>query len=81
MPFNQGEPIELQPINFFLVHSSMVEKRSQPSPSDLNSYCPTTILECDLDSPNIRKNAFSHSTIRKSPTPNGKIIFPCVERG
>ena len=27
MPFNQGEPKELQPINFFLVHSSMVEKK------------------------------------------------------
>jgi hypothetical protein len=33
MPFNQGEPRELQPINFFLVHSSMVEKRSHPSPT------------------------------------------------
>jgi hypothetical protein len=81
MPFNQGEPKVLQPTNFFLVHSSMVEKRSHPSPSDLNYYCPTTILESDLKRPSIGKNAFSDSTIRKSPTPNGKNIFPCVERG
>lgn len=70
-PFNQVEPQVLQPINFFLVHSSRVEKRNHPSPNDLSSYLPNTILESKLDTPNIGKIAFSDSVIRKSPTPNG----------
>jgi hypothetical protein len=70
-PSNPVEPQVLQPINFFLVLSSRVENRNHPSPNDLSSYLPNTILGNELNKTNIGKIAFSDSVIRTSTTPNG----------